>query len=99
MAVQLDGCLSDVESRYASLLGSCYARPNASSMVRGRGGMDRARGARTLITNGVAVTGGSVRDPPEVAVQLGSCLSEVESRSASVLQAIYPRPVARSPAP
>ena len=61
--------------------------------------MGRARGARTLITNGVAVTGGSVRDPPEVAVQLGSCLSEVESRSASVLQAIYPRPVACGAAP
>jgi len=68
-------------------------------MVRGRGGMDRARGARTLITNGVIVDGSSWRDPPEMALQLDGCMSEVESRSASVLQAIYPRPVACGAAP
>ena len=87
MAVQLDGCLSDVESRYASLLGSCYTRPNAFSMLRCRGGMDRARGARTLITDGVIVDGSSWRDPPEMAVQLGSCMSDVMSRSTRVILA------------
>ena len=61
--------------------------------------MDGARGARTLITVSVTADGCSSRDALEMAVQLDGCMSEVESRSASVFQAIYPRPVACGVAP
>ena len=61
--------------------------------------MDRARGARTLITDGVIVDGSSARDALEMAVQLDGCMSEVEGRSASVRQAIRARRTACGTAP
>ena len=67
------------------MLGAHYTRPVTARLARWRGGIDGAREARTLVTVGVIADGSSARDTLEMAVRLDGCMSEDESRSASVL--------------
>ena len=72
MAGQLDGCMSGVEGRSASVLLALYARPVAHSTAPWASDGEPRFGTRWLVTVSVSADGGPERDALEMAVQLAA---------------------------